>query len=356
MAEIFFATNRNMVKPATGHFGERFNADGPMFFRVGVANVDKVSNDIDDGYVVRDVTVLPERAGLAADGTLEEKAVGSTKLFAELRSRMLDDKRDVMVLIHGFANTFTDSLHRAAQVRDAYLIEGEPGKKPYEPHMVVFSWPSNGRILPPWEYHDDRQDAAASGVAMARFMMRLIEFLSDKDGRCDRRMHLVTHSMGNWALRHAVQALISLIADARLPTIFTNAFMMAADEDEDTFEHMHKLARLPELARAIHVYHTRGDGALIISDTTKFNPDRVGSGGPRSFSGLSTRIVAVDCSKVDSTVPVHVNHQYYRIRPEVIADVQAVLTGRFLPDQVPGRVTVESGRRYRIESQVPGQA
>ena len=63
----------------------------------------------------------------------------------------------------------------------------------------------------------DRDDAAASGIAMARFMMRLLDFLTDK-GQCEQRIHLVAHSMGNWALRHAVQGLISLQAQARLPT------------------------------------------------------------------------------------------------------------------------------------------
>jgi esterase/lipase superfamily enzyme len=154
--------------------------------------------------------------------------------------------------------------------------------------------------------------------------------------------------MGNWALRHAVQGLIALQAQARLPTIFTNAFLVGADEDEDTFEHGTKLGRLTELARSIHVYHSRGDKALIISDTTKFNPDRLGSGGPRTFSGLSTRIVAIDCSEVDFTELAHINHQYYRLRPEIFADIRAVLSGRFLPEQVPHRVIVEPGRRFRI--------
>jgi hypothetical protein len=32
----------------------------------------------------------------------------------------------------------------------------------------------------------------------------------------------------------------------------------------------------------------------------------------------------------------------------VITDVRHLLSGRFRPDAVPGRVVVESGRRYRI--------
>jgi esterase/lipase superfamily enzyme len=346
LVEVFFATNRNPVAPSKGHFGERFHADGPMFFRVGAAVLDKVSDHADDAYKVRSVKVFDEKLGKNNEEVVA--LLGSSKLFSDLREKMAKDKHDVVVLIHGFANTFVNSLQRAAQVKQTYLVEPPGGGPVYEPYVVVFSWPSNGRTQPPWEYHSDREDAAASGIAMARFMMRLLAFLSDTEGRCEQRIHLVAHSMGNWALRHAVQGLLALNDQARLPTIFTNAFLMAADEDEDTFEKEQKLARLPELAHAVHVYHSRGDAALLISDKTKLNPDRLGSGGPRSFSGLSTRIVALDCAEVDFTQPTHANHQYYRLRREVLADVRAVLSGRHLPDQVPRRVVIESGRRYRI--------
>jgi esterase/lipase superfamily enzyme len=156
--------------------------------------------------------------------------------------------------------------------------------------------------------------------------------------------------MGNWALRHAVLGIRDLLGDQRLPKVFANVLLMAADEDEDALEVDHKLGLLPELARAIHVYHSRGDEVLMISDTTKFNPDRLGSGGPRTFSGLSGRVVAIDCAKVDYTKLLHGNHQYYRIRDEVIVDARAVLSGIHGPDQIPRRVPIEPGRRYRIEA------
>jgi esterase/lipase superfamily enzyme len=350
MIDVYFATNRDPVADKDGYFGERFHSDGPMFYRVGMAQLEKISDDADDCYEVKKVRVFTEKADKH-----EEKVIGSTKVFTELREQMRKDKRDVVVLIHGFANTFVNSLQRAAQIKQAYLIDPRgpnglpaPDGKPYEPYVIVFSWPSNGRVQPPWEYHDDRQDAAASGVAMARFMRRLVDFMSDTEGKCEQRIHLVAHSMGNWALRNAVQQMIALVDHAKFPTLFTNAILIGADDDDDTFENEQKMARLPELARSIHVYHSRNDRALFISDTTKFNPDRLGSGGPKSFSGLSNRIVAIDCSGCDSTEFSHGNHQYYRIRTEVIGDIRAVLSGRFLPDQIPNRSVVESGRRYRI--------
>ena len=275
---------------------------------------------------------------------------GSAKLFQDLRAQMQETQRDVLVYIHGFANSFENSIGRAAQLKELYTItpfkDGKAGKA-YEPYVFAFSWPSDGNVEPPWKYASDREDAALSGLAMARALRRFVDFLNAGEP-CRQRLHLVTHSMGNWALRHAVLGLRSLMDEGRLPKIFENAFMMAADEDEDCFELAEKLGALPQLANSIHVYHSRDDLALQVSDKTKGNIDRLGTDGPRTFSGISTRITAVDCAEVNGTSLAHGNHQYYRLRPEVLADVRHVLSGRLQPDQIPRRSVIEPGRRYRI--------
>jgi len=354
MTTVYFVTNRDRPRKRDAVFGERFNEDGPQFYRVGRAEVDHVSGDWDEGYKVRSVEILAERKPNPKTG--RGGLLGSSRLLREIRHEAQKGRRDVIVLIPGFANTFESSLQRAAQVKERYLIDPPDGGEPYEPHMIVFSWPSNGRTIPPWEYHSDRDDAAASGAAAARFFMRFWDVLNEL-GRCDQPIHIVAHSMGNWAFRHAILGINNFLGDpasstpgrTNLPKVFANAFLMAADEDDDALEDVNKMGLLPQLARFIHVYHSADDGALTISDTTKFNPDRLGTNGPRTFSGLSSRVAAIDCSKVDKTETLHANHQYYRIRKEVVDDVRAVLSGRFRADEIDKRVTVESGRRYRIE-------
>ena len=363
--EVYFATNRRQPQKEGGSFGNRFHTDGPHFFEVGRARVTWKDADITkrnwDRYTVTYKLVkggkAPKALPLAAGEAPElhrkapsEGSPGSSKLFSQLRAAMQKDERDVMVYIHGFANDFENAMARAAQLKELYQItphtNGQPGKA-YQPYVFAFSWPSDGKVQPPWKYASDREDAALSGVAMARALRKFVDFLEQGE-RCERRLHLVAHSMGNWALRHAVLGLRALMADGRLPKIFTNAFLMAADEDEDCFERPDKLAALTELAAAVHVYHSREDLALKVSDATKGNMDRLGANGPRTFSGISGRITAIDCSKFDFTDVAHGNHQYYRLRPEVIKDVREVLDGRLEPDEIDGRDVVESGRRYRI--------
>ena len=363
--DIYFATNRRQPHKEGGPFGNRFHTDGPHFSEVGRAQVTwrdaQVGKRDWDRYKVAYKLVKGTQApkaqplakGLAPElhrKTASEGRPGSSKLFDQLRAAMQKNERDVLVYIHGFANDFDNSIARAAQLKELYrvtpLVDGAAGK-PYEPYVFAFCWPSDGKVQPPWKYASDRDDAALSGVAMARALRKFVDFLKEGDP-CARRLHLVTHSMGNWALRHAVIGLRALMDEGRLPKIFDNAFLMAADEDEDCLERPEKLAALTQLAGTIHVYHSREDLALKVSDTTKGNMDRLGANGPRTFSGISGRITAIDCSKFDFTEVAHGNHQYYRLRPEVIKDVRQVLDGRLEPDEIDGREVVESARRYRI--------
>jgi esterase/lipase superfamily enzyme len=133
-----------------------------------------------------------------------------------------------------------------------------------------------------------------------------------------------------------------------MPRLFDHIFLMAADEDDDAFELPHKFARLPELASAVHVYFASNDMALHISDGTKGNPDRLGSTGPRTLTDLPRKVTLVDCASVSDTRPAsEARHQYYRKRPEVVADVQAVLAGQ-PPGIIAGRVYSEPDRAFRL--------
>ncbi|MBB4284675.1 alpha/beta hydrolase [Roseospira goensis] len=364
---IWFATNRTEPRGGRKSFGTRFHADGPQYFRVGRGVVTWL--DRWDDFTVDWEVELEKRPPVEAPAAVPEmtrrrarnERPGSLRLFESLRAT-LDAERtagpgpgvagDALIFIHGFANTFDSALGRAAQLRETYTVDRpDPASgeiRATEPHTLVFSWPSDGQVQPPWKYSGDREDAAMSGLAMARALRRFLDFMEAGE-RCPHRIHLVAHSMGNWALRHAVQCLKGLMEGGRLTKVFDHVFLMAADEDDDCFEHADKLKPLTELARRIHVYHAETDLALEVSDKTKFNRDRLGTAGPRTFSGLDTRITAVDCTDVAATEIEHGCHQYYRLRPEVIRDVRAVLAGG-TGDRFPWRETVEPGRRYRLRA------
>lgn len=338
MLEVFWASNRDLGGSQTRPLlGKRFNALGPQYFRVGCADVDP------QGYRPQRIVVLPEHLddhGAAPVAPL----YGSDTLFAQLKARMAGRGQDALVLIHGFASSFETTIARSAEIADRW----RPGDRPLP--VFVFSWPSDGEIVPSARYVSDRDDAAGSGLALARALMALLGFLRRvhaEGSDCGQRLHLVAHSMGNWALRFALQALRGMLGTDRLPQVFETVFLMAADEDDDALEHDHKLGLLPRLAAQVLVYHARGDRALMVSDLTKANPARLGSAGPRTRDGLSARIQTIDCSLVAETALGDAGHQYYRCRPEVIADVRQVLAGT-AAEAIAGRRWSPAERSWRI--------
>jgi esterase/lipase superfamily enzyme len=203
-------------------------------------------------------------------------------------------------------------------------------------------------MVPLISYASDRDDARSSAKAVARSLLRLLDYVKrlKREEWCNARMHLVAHSMGNYALRNAFQALCTDLG-GKIPKLFDTIFLMAADEDQDAFEHEDKLRNLPDLAHSVQVYFAGNDHALTISDVTKANPDRLGTIGPRTLSGLPQKVTLVDAGRVSSTSLTEVNHQYYRQRPEVLADVRAVLSG-LAPDAIPNRDFIADKRAFRI--------
>ncbi|WP_126976902.1 alpha/beta hydrolase [Frigidibacter oleivorans] len=364
MTTIFFASNRNIRHRSSSKgdlFGDRFNADGPQIFRVGEAEVTLTGPDPkeDDSWQVGASTLYDEQLRETAKTPAK---LGSAALFEKLRRILKEEERDVLIYIHGFANSFENSLRRAAALQELYSTARQ------KVQVVLFSWPSNGTVQPAWHYFSDRDDAAASGIAMARALQRLVEFLTEMrlddrqtilDARklgavpdpddlrqCTRRLHLVAHSMGNWALRHALQRFVAENG-GRLPRIFDCVFLMAADEDHDALADAMKLGPLDALANRVMVYHAADDVALAVSDTTKGMADRLGTDGPQNLDRLSARILAIDCGLISKTALSHGRHQYYRLRDEVIGDVQMSLAA--VPqDGRPGRSPIQPGRSWRL--------
>jgi Alpha/beta hydrolase of unknown function (DUF900) len=174
MTRIYFASNRNVLHEtsASGHvFGERFNAGGPQCFRVGHAEVTLGGADPtqDDDWSVGATQLYPE----TLDSSLPKGAkLGSAKLFEDLRQLLKPNDIDVIIYLPGFANTFENSVQRAAALQEIYSTEQQ------KVLVLLFSWPSNGQVQPAWNYFSDREDAEASGLAMGRALMRLVEFLT----------------------------------------------------------------------------------------------------------------------------------------------------------------------------------
>ena len=364
---IFFGTNRLVEQESPAKFGNPYNADKPYYFRVGEVKVRKTG----DSWKNPDKAYKCGKAKLFAETPSEDgdEVLGSAELFQRLQGTMRDDPRDVIVFLHGFANSFESAMERAAELRDQYLSPktnadtGELASRGREPLVFAFSWPSDGVTMGmaggaegsderKWAYSSDREDSRMSGAAIARCAIRMFQYLAAQkaEDHCAQRVHLVAHSMGNWALRHAVQELKEIASTAGVPLqrIFDNTFLMCADINDDALEKEDWLKPLLRLSRRIHVYHAANDSALSLSDVKPNHGARLGHYGPANMATLNDRVFAVDCEGVSFTpAAAHARHQYYRIAPEVVQDVREVLAGK-KPDEMSQRVSL-GDNRYRIK-------
>ena len=339
MTKVYFGTNRNPNRQRSpSDFGRSFSSDGLANLRFGMAEV------TGDQYETYDLYVAPEalqrdQARSIADG--QGSVLGSENIFRRVRTKMIDHSRDTVVFIHGYNVSFSEGLTSAARLkRNFSRDEGGPGV-----NVVLFSWPSDGSMMPFVAYGSDRNDAAASGPAFARGLLKLADFLrgATPAQSCNQRIHLVAHSMGNFVLRHTVQEYLAQSV-GRPARLFDQVLLMAADEDDDAFEHEHKLKPLSRLAKRVSVYFNNNDRAMAVSDKTKGNPDRLGDDGPRVPRGVPGKVSLVDCTPVVDGI---VEHSYFLDSPQVVADMRHVIIG-ISSDEIPARAYVQETNRYRL--------
>lgn len=345
MVTVSFVTNRNPLGDEHPWFGKLLGPVSGTAIRFGTAEVDLEKGK--EGTIIS-VTIEKERLASKRPGSKNLK-FGSDAIFEFLRGKMDKHKRDTLLYIHGFANPFDQTILRAAQIKK-FLGANL--------NVVVFSWPSDGEVLLYSPYFRDRSDAQSSGVAIARGILIFARYLHELRRKereasdespvvlCDQCIHLLVHSMGNWALRHGVLELKKGLAGNNVK-LFDKVFLVGADEDNDTLDRPDKMAFLPAIANEICVYHTSRDRALIVAEETKGNEERLGSDGPPNARNLPDKVSIIDVTDVLYADNDLTNHQYYRVNRLVREDIVAVLNGES-PMEIPGRKYNAHSRRFKL--------
>ena len=335
MQTIYFATNRNPNRTTNPtNFGKGFHKDALANLRFGKAEV--------NGKKIK-ITVADEVLKKDADRKQKDgkgSKLGSQSIFTDIRREMANHSPDTIVFVHGYNVSFKEALKAAAHIQRNFEKLNGTGV-----NVVLFSWPSDGSMMPYIAYANDRQDAKASGPAFARGFLKLADFLrgATPQESCNQKIHLIAHSMGNYVLRNALQEIIRQ-SPGRAPRLFDQIFLMAADEDDDAFEYDHKFKQLPSVAKRVNVYFNNGDTGMAISDKTKGNPDRLGDDGPRLPRSVPGKVSLVDCSDIVDGI---VEHSYYLKNAVVVDDMMAVLEGVRSKD-IPRRDYEQENNRYRL--------
>ncbi|HYC84558.1 MAG TPA: alpha/beta hydrolase [Chryseosolibacter sp.] len=226
----------------------------------------------------------------------------STAEYVSLLKDKLDqsDGRDALLFIHGYNNSFAESLRRAAQIGYDLSFDGP---------VLAFTWPSRGTVK---GYLSDVDSATLSGKYLQEFLETSL--LNTKVNR----LHIIAHSMGNVVL---TEALLQL-QNYPLPEI--NQIILAApDIDQAIF--IQKI--MPRMCRTtipprITLYASSNDKALLVSSKIRSLQPRLGMGGEHLF--ITDGIETIDASEVDTD---WLGHGYFAETKTLINDIFLVLKG-----------------------------
>ncbi len=358
---LYYATNRNHLGPDQWNptsYGTKFSDDGTENLRFGKVLLQADEATVDsllqkdcgfgpgDGEKLSDYfskcskTATIKAFEESIDKTKSEVAqrgakLGSLDMFEELRTAMLQSQ-NVLIYIHGFNVSWDAAVGSACALQES-LNHDETGNPDMPTIVVLFSWPSDGMALPFVSYKSDRTEAAASGKAFGRGILKLRDYLiklrrPDANGEtpelCNQNIHLLCHSMGNYVLQNAIARIADFTPTQSLPRIFEHIFLCAPDVDDDIFEKGQPYELLDDLTRTVTLYYNKGDVAMYISDYTKGNPERLGTNGAAHPQLLHNKINQVDCTPIVKGI---IEHSYYQ-DGWVVTDISMSIDGLGMDD------------------------
>lgn len=354
---LHFVTNREPVRRSrrvTG-FGPGFAEGGAEDLRFGKltvevprAKLDALDVDVDAEDPVEDAVGLFDDALRGASIQLYRESIlksartefddgagvvyGSAALFEALR-KIMARGQDVLVYVHGYNTDFRGAAASALALQERFAARDVRLDGPRRaPAVVLFTWPSDGRKTPWVAYRSDRMEAAPSGYALGRALLKMRDFLRSipRDEMCGSGIHLLCHSMGNFVLQNAVERVGMHSAGRRLPRLLDQVFMVAADVDDTVFRDEQPLAALPDLCDGVHVYFNETDNALRVSDATKANPERLGARGASHPGELHQKVQQVDCHAFAHDLDRFVGHGYHMDR-RVLQDARVWMDASLEP-------------------------
>ncbi len=331
--EVLFATNRNRTGAAdpARFFGEseapgsedqrltlgravvsvpplhhRGELEEPSTVRVTVSRITK--SDIARLLGLPPVEALDPELHFTFDRPLEllDEAAFARALRASIAAAK---RREALLYVHGFANSFADAAFRTAQF--AYdLTDARHDVAP-----LMFSWPSDPGAI---NYPGAADRTWSAGRQLARFLDKLV------DTAGIGVVHIVAHSKGaqvlGFALDHLRAAnLMALKQDGRMAPKFNQIVLAAPDIRAADFEGM----VLPAVASGHRVtnYVASNDEALKLSK-------RVNKGARAGDSGSGVVLVpgvqTIDVSAVNSGL---LGHSGFAESKRVLGDIAAQLGG-----------------------------
>jgi esterase/lipase superfamily enzyme len=222
-----------------------------------------------------------------------------------------------MVFIHGFNNTYEDSVFRFAQIVHDSGADVTP---------ILFTWPSRAKVF---DYNYDKESTNYSRTSLERVLKALVDDKNVKD------ITILAHSMGTWLAMESIRQMA--IRDGSLPKKIENVILASPDIDVDVFAR--QWSELGDKRPNFTIFVSQDDRALALSRYISGDVQRLGQINPAE-EPYKTKLEAagitvVDLTKVKSTD--RLNHGKFAESPQIVQLIgQRLLTGQTLTDSDVG--------------------
>jgi esterase/lipase superfamily enzyme len=213
-----------------------------------------------------------------------------------------ENQKHLTLFIHGYDNDWLQAVTRyntiATQLFDGPSSLGE---------LISFDWPSKGSLL---GYLPDRAEARKTGDDLTNVLSQLYDWMSKQqvaatvnlDNACRAKTSIIAHSMGNYALEYAMNALWTRKNRPLLVSLMQEVVMVAADVDNDIFRNGENVSHgdgegLANLSYRITALYTGRDNVLGASAGLKhFGKRRLGRSGLDPTCPVPDNVWDIDCS------------------------------------------------------------
>ncbi|KRB62127.1 esterase [Rhizobium sp. Root708] len=218
-----------------------------------------------------------------------------------------------LVFIHGFNNTYEDSVFRLAQIVQDSKMQATP---------VLFTWPSRAEIT---AYQYDKESTNYSRTGLEQALRTLAADPNVKD------ITVMAHSMGTWLAMESLRQMG--IRDGHVNAKIHNVILASPDIDIQVFAKQY--VEMGEPRPKFTIFVSQDDKALAVSSFITGRVSRLGAINPAEEPYRSklekAGITAIDLTKVKTEDGL--NHGKFAESPEIVQLIgQRLMTGQTLTD------------------------
>ncbi len=249
--ERLFVGSTRAFEPAEGGFGKgrerdlrhaRFDVSIPPGHVAGDVEWPRFGKaDASRYFVTRQAVLFPRTSDFVAD-------------LRDDLSRLPAGKREAVIFVHGYNNTFAEGLYRLAQLRYDLDLPGIP---------IAYAWPS---MASPLGYAYDRDSVLFARDGLQTLMQQV------RDAGAERTI-LVAHSMGS-QLTMEVLRQIAISGDRGLLDQLGGVVLISPDIDVDVFRT--QVERIKTLPQPFVVFTSQNDKVLKLSARVNGDGNRLG--------------------------------------------------------------------------------